>query len=151
MKELNSLGELTIGYKYNSNINNRPKVSSSSDAYDVIKKVFDKDCIGLREQFVVMYLNNANKVIGLIKLFEGATSNVLVDNKLVVAPALKLMATAIIVSHNHPSGNLSASDADLKMTESLKQACMLFSISLLDHLIITPDNQYYSLADEGKM
>jgi len=144
-----NLGELTVGYKYNSSLKGRPKISNSKDAYKVLKNLYDRDKLGLHEQFVVIYLNHANMVIGTINLFTGTTRGIMIDNKIVVGIAINLMASSVIISHNHPSGSLKPSESDLKLTRSMGEALELMSIKLLDHLIISPDEEYLSLVENG--
>jgi DNA repair protein RadC len=96
-----------------------------------------------------MYLNNANEIIGIHKLSKGGITATIIDIRILLATALKCLATGIIVSHNHPSGNLVPSKLDKDLTEKLKAACKLLDINLLDHVIIVPDNAYFSFVDEG--
>ena len=103
----------------------------------------------MHEQFVVIYLNHANMVIGTINLFTGTTRGIMIDNKIVVGIAINLMASSVIISHNHPSGSLKPSESDLKLTRSMGEALELMSIKLLDHLIISPDEEYLSLVENG--
>lgn len=144
-----NLGELTVGYRYKTPFKNRPKISKSDEAYKVVKHLYDKEKIGLHEQFVVLYLNHANVVIGTINLFTGTLSGIMIDNKIIVGTAINLMASGVVISHNHPSGNLSPSQSDISLTKTLADALKLMGIKLLDHLIISPENKYLSLVDEG--
>ena len=98
-----------------------------------------------------MYLNRANKPIGVIPLFRGGLTGTVVDVKLIISIALKSLTSSIVVSHNHPSGNRLPSREDSLMTERLKDACKLLDLTLLDHLIVTPDGNYLSFADEGML
>lgn len=86
----------------------------------------------------------------MTELFKGGISSTVVDVKLIIAEALKVLASGIILVHNHPSGEVKPSSADYALTEKIKKACVLLDISLLDHLIITRNN-YYSFADEGDL
>ncbi|WP_396192535.1 RadC family protein [Flavobacterium sp.] len=147
--ELSTLGEFTISYKFKSNLKNRPQIKTSADAYEVFKHVFEKDKIGLQEQFVVLYLNNSNTVIGCCNIFKGALTSTVVDIRMILASALKIMATSIIISHNHPSGNMIASKKDIELTIKLNNALKQIDISLLDHVIVSPFNEYISLKDNG--
>ena len=103
-----------------------------------------------KEEFYIILLNRANKVLGWYKVSEGGMSGTVVDPKLVFSIALKSMASAILLSHNHPSGNLKPSNEDINLTKRLKEAGALLEIPVLDHLILTSDG-YYSFADEGMM
>jgi DNA repair protein RadC len=102
------------------------------------------------EEFYVMLLNRGNKVLGVSCISKGGIAGTVVDVKIILQTALKTNASSLIVSHNHPSGNLTASREDIKVTEKLKSACQLLDLSLLDHLIIS-DEGYLSLADDGML
>lgn len=146
---LSNLGEFSVEYKYHSNLKDRPKVTSSRNAYQIAKNVFDMKKIGLQEQIVVLYLNNSNVVIGCCNLHTGALTSVTVDIRHIIASALKLMATGILLFHNHPSGKMIASEQDKILTYKLDKALELVEIKLLDHIIISPFDEYLSLKDEG--
>jgi DNA repair protein RadC len=100
------------------------------------------------EEFWIVYLNNSNKVIRKLPLSKGGITGTLVDVRLVFKTALELGATSIILCHNHPSGALKPSDADIKITKKLKLAGESLDILILDHVIVT-EHHYYSFADEG--
>ena len=146
MEKLTKVAELTVSYKPIQG--NLPLVKSSFDAYTVLKDFFPEEQIGMQEMFVVMYLNNAGKVIGVYRLSVGGITGTVADPRLILGTALKVAATTIIVAHNHPSGNLSASQSDIDLTRKLKEAGKFLEIQLLDHLIIA-GQKYYSFADEG--
>ncbi|HKK67994.1 MAG TPA: JAB domain-containing protein, partial [Bacteroidales bacterium] len=101
-----------------------------------------------REYFYVMLLNRGNRVLGFYQISVGGISGTVVDVKLILQAAIKTNASGILLGHNHPSGTLEASDADLKITRKVKSACSFMDISVLDHIIITADT-YLSMADEG--
>src|SRR5690606_27129002 len=109
---------------------------------------WDMDRIGLVEQFKVLLLNRACHPIAIYEVSTGGTSSTVVDIKLVMVAALKANAHRLIVCHNHPSGNLTASDQDAELTKKLLEASSLLDLQLLDHLILTP-HAYFSFADEG--
>ena len=148
-KNLSNLGEIEVSYRYDNALADRPIIKSADDAIDVIKNLYHLDRIGLQEQFVIVFLNRANKVIGSSNLFVGGLTGTVVDIKLVLAIGLKLMASSIIISHNHPSGNIKPSEEDKKITNKLCDASKLLEIQLLDHLVVTPDMKYFSFANEG--
>lgn len=100
------------------------------------------------EQFWVIFLNNAMKVISKQNFFKGGVTNVIADAKLIFKAAVEHLATGIILVHNHPSGNLKPSHSDIVLTEKIKEAGKLFDIMLADHLIIA-DRNYLSFRDEG--
>lgn len=102
------------------------------------------------EEFWVVLLNNSNRVIDSIKISQGGISSTTVDVRMIVKPAVERLASAIVLWHNHPSGNLNPSHSDDEVTKKIKNAAALFDIRLLDHLILC-ENGYYSYADEGKL
>jgi DNA repair protein RadC len=100
------------------------------------------------EEFWLLMLNRANRVLGRYKVSQGGLSGTVIDTRIILKKALDQLATSIIVCHNHPSGNTQPSDADIKITEKLKKAAEMLEIKLLDHVIIA-DTSYFSFADEG--
>ncbi|MEZ4991916.1 MAG: JAB domain-containing protein [Saprospiraceae bacterium] len=129
----------------------RPQVKSSFDAYEILVSNWDEGTINLFEEFYILLLDRSSRVMGRYLVSQGGVVGTVVDAKLVFAAALKARASSIILCHNHPSQNLRPSQADISLTEKLKKAGDLLDIFVLDHLIITSDNGYYSFADEGLM
>ncbi len=122
-------------------------VGSSKDVADY----FTPDLADLTwEEFWILLLNRANKVIGKHLVSKGGVTGTVVDPKVVYKIAIEHMATGIILCHNHPSGNLSPSDADISLTRKLCEGGKLLDIQVLDHLIVAGD-KYFSFADEGKI
>lgn len=142
------VAEIQLVYRSNVKPSQRPKVSSSRDAYEVFFKNWDLDKIKFVEQFKVMLLNRANKVLGIYELSCGSVSGTVADPKLVFVAALKANASSIILAHNHPSGCLNPSQADINLTKKLKEGGKLLDIAVLDHVIVTNEG-HYSFADEG--
>lgn len=124
------------------------KITSSKDAADFLKTTYKKGDMEMQEHFNVLYLDRKNSVIGYYRHSSGGRAGTIADIPLILAPAIKTAASGMIVSHNHPSGNLKPSEADIKLSRQLKEACKIHDISLLDSLIITKDG-YNSMADEG--
>jgi DNA repair protein RadC len=123
----------------------REKITLSSDVYELMRPyLWDAH----REEFWVVMLNRANEVIRTEKISEGGVAGTIADPKLIFKTALDHLASAIILVHNHPSGNLKPSQADVELTKKLKQAGNFLEIAVLDHVIFT-DNGYYSFVDEG--
>jgi DNA repair protein RadC len=122
------------------------QVNSSDDVYQFIKERI-LGGIEVQEHFIAIYLNQSNKIIGYYHHSTGSINATLVDIEIVSAVALKTLAKSVIISHNHPSGNLKPSDADRNLTRNIKAALKLFGIALVDHLIITR-NGYYSFAEK---
>lgn len=121
------------------------KITSSKAVFDIMQPIIGEL---LHEEFWVLYLNNSNKVIYKSQLSKGGITGTVVDVRLIFKMALEHNATAIILSHNHPSGKLLASDADRDITKKLKFAGEQLDIKVLDHIIIT-EKGYLSFQDEG--
>ncbi|WP_300439029.1 JAB domain-containing protein [Christiangramia sp.] len=143
------VNEIAIKYQGNFKISQAHKITSSICAVELLFDTWNKDQIGLQECFKIMLLNNANKVKGIFQVSTGGITGTLVDLRIVFAVILKSFTTSIILAHNHPSGTLRPSIADKRITEKIKNAAIPFDIKVLDHLIITPDGNYFSFADEG--
>ncbi len=121
------------------------KITCSKDAYNILKGSLSH--LG-HEEFWILLLNNANKVLDCFQLSKGGITGTLVDCRLVFKKAISYGATAIILAHNHPSGNTKPSNEDKKITAKIKQGAQLLDIKILDHVIVT-ENTYFSFADEG--
>ena len=147
-KRLYQVAEIQLTYKSYVKPSLRPKINCSKDAYNVLLENWDGSQIELLEQFKVMLLNRANKVLGLFEVSTGGVSGTVADPKIIFTAALKGGASGIIVAHNHPSGNLKASQSDIELTKKLKEAGKFLEIQLLDHVIVTTEG-YFSFADEG--
>jgi len=146
---LTNIPELTL--KYKSGDLKKVQIKSSKDAADYMRLMFDVDTIEACESVIVMYMNRSNNSIGWFKVSQGGISGTVIDVRLILATALKCLASGMIICHNHPSGNCSPSEADLKITQKLKESGTIMDIQLLDHLILTPEGGHYSFADEGKL
>lgn len=144
------VAEISISYSSKIKNSERPKLNSSREVFKVFSESWNPDTIELYEQFKVLLLNRANRVIGLFEVSSGGVSGTIADPKLIFATALKATASAVILAHNHPSGNLKPSQADISLTKKIKEGGKLLDIEVLDHLIITTEG-YYSFGDEGMM
>lgn len=121
------------------------KIVSSKSAYGILKsKLTDLP----HEEFWVLFMSRSNSVIKTECISRGGISGTVVDIRLILKPAIECLASAIILAHNHPSGNLKPSHEDINLTKKIKEAAKLMDISLQDHLIIG-DQAYLSFADEG--
>lgn len=146
------VSEVELIYKTNIKPSERIKIEDSKKVYEVLKTVYDYNKIEHKESFYAMYLNRANKILAVILISEGGTSACLVDVKLIFQAALKLNASGIILSHNHPSGQLQPSSADIQITNKVKEAAKLLEMQVIEHIIVTPeDDKYYSFADNGQI
>ncbi len=128
-----------------TSVKDRPQIRSSRDGYKLLAPLL----MDLpHEEFWVLLLNRANRVIGREQISIGGTSGTVVDAKVIFRKALEGQASALILVHNHPSGNLRPSQADIDITKKLRIGGKSLDISILDHLIIS-DRGYFSFADEG--
>lgn len=142
--------EIEIHYKSKVKAKDRTQVRSSKEIYEVLKGVYDFNKIEHKEFFYAMYLNNQMKIIAIMLIGEGGVSCVTADPKLIIQGALKVNATQIVLTHNHPSGGLRPSQADKTITDTVKQVCKFLDMILVDHVILTSEG-YYSFADEGEI
>jgi len=146
---MSRVSEIQVSYINKVKVKESQRIKSSSDIAKLLFENWNKNTIELHESFKVILLNNSNTVKGIFEMSSGGITGTLVDLRILFAVALKTLATSIIVSHNHPSGNLKPSQSDIRLTNKIKKASELLDIKLLDHLIITPNQEYYSFADEG--
>ena len=123
------------------------KIRSSKDAFNVLKVDFSDLS---HEEFYILLLNRANDVIGKVQVSKGGVAGTVADGKVIFNHAIEKKASAIILAHNHPSGQLKPSEADLRLTKELKSFGNYIDLQILDHLIFS-DNSYFSFADEGVM
>ena len=148
---MNFLNEITVLYERKTIELEKDKIKSSGDVISVLKEVYEKNKISYQEEVIILYLINSNKLLGYQKLCTGGLTSAIIDVRLIYSTALKSLATGIIISHNHPSGNTRPSLQDRNLTKQVKEAGKLLDIKLLDHLILTPDDQYISMADIGDL
>ncbi|QFG52037.1 JAB domain-containing protein [Chryseobacterium sp.] len=142
----NTIAEIQVSYKPSRLLDF--KIQDSQKSFQVILDKWEKDTIEMQEEVKLLLLNRNNKVLGIYSLAKGGITSCVVDVRIILAVALKALATGIILVHNHPSGNLAPSADDKNITEQLQSSCKLVGITLVDHLIITRED-YFSFADEG--
>ena len=146
----NTVSEIELVYKTSVKPSQRPHITSSATAYDILIAGWNPDKIEFVEQFKVLLLNRSNKVLGQYEISTGGITGTVVDVRLIFAAALKANASGIIMAHNHPSGTLIPSQADREITKKVKEAGRILDIPVLDHLIVTTEG-YYSFADHGML
>lgn len=130
-----------------SGIEMKRKITSSNDAFLEIAPVLSDLS---HEEFWVILMDRANQVIEKRNISKGGVSGTVADARMIFKPAIERLASSIILCHNHPSGNMRASNADIQLTKKMVEAGKSLDISVFDHIIIG-NNVYYSLADEGLM
>jgi DNA repair protein RadC len=139
--------EIEVKYKNRKKLG--PKINTANEAASILKSYFNKDTIHLQEEFIVLYLNNASNIIGVFKSSKGGITSTIVDIRIILAVGLKLACSSIILSHNHPSGILKPSNNDIKITKKIFEAGKLLDITIIDHIIISSNLNFYSLAENG--
>ncbi|HEX5742829.1 MAG TPA: DNA repair protein RadC [Flavobacteriaceae bacterium] len=122
-----------------------PKITSSKTVFEIMQPLIGEIAT---EEFWIVYLNNSNKILHKSQLSSGGLTGTVVDVRLVFKKAVEINSTAIILCHNHPSGNTKPSDADIQLTKKMKLGGETLDVKVLDHLIIT-EKAYFSFADEG--
>jgi DNA repair protein RadC len=125
----------------------KARILSSQDSYNFIRQFYGDDIV-LYESVFLLLLNRNNGTIGYVKISQGGVAGTVVDKLLVAKYAVESMSQAVILCHNHPSGNTRPSEQDKTLTRGVVEALKLFDIKTLDHLIITEDS-YFSFTDEG--
>jgi DNA repair protein RadC len=143
------VSELKLSYNPKTRPSERPVINASGKAWEILFK--DWEDIAYYESFKVIALNRANKVLGVALISRGGLTGTVVDPKIILQYALMSNASGLILAHNHPSGNLCPSQADVNLTQKIKTACLSLDVNLLDHIILSPENAFYSFADEGKI
>lgn len=144
------VAEIGLYYLPQSNPCERPQIGASDTAYEIFLKSWDPLTIMLHEQFKVMYLNQANRVLAIYEMSSGGPTRTTVDPRPIFTAALLANASRLILAHNHPSGSVKPSQADIRTTKRLAEGAGLLELMVLDHLIITP-TAFLSLKDEGLM
>jgi DNA repair protein RadC len=144
-----SIAEVSLIYKSRVKASERPQVKCSQDAYNLFLEHWNKDIIEFIEEFKILLLNRSNSVLGIMEVSKGGISGTVTDVRIILQAAIKSNASGIIVSHNHPSGNLNPSESDTKLTKKIKEAGQIMDIQLLDHIIVGLEGNYYSFADNG--
>jgi len=125
----------------------KPKITSSKSVFELMQPIIGEL---QHEEFWIIYLNNANKIQLKTQMSKGGITGTIADTRLIFKKAIELVATGIILCHNHPSGTLKPSSSDISLTNKIKNGGEVLDIKVLDHIIIT-ENQYYSFADEGTL
>ena len=148
--KLYQVAEIQLTYKSNVKPSQRPRINGSRDAFNILKENWDDGKIELVEQFKAVFTNRANKVLGILDVSTGGVTGTVADPRVIFAAAIKASACGLIVAHNHPSGNLIASQSDIELTTRLREAGKILEVQLLDHIIITTEG-YFSFADEGML
>ena len=144
------LHEVELVYRTDSGLSSKPQLQSPSDVHSYLLSIWNMDKVELQEEFYVILLNNAMRVLGWCKISTGGKSATIVDVSHVVQVAVLGNASSIILAHNHPSGKLIPSSSDINLTERIQKSLRPLSISVNDHIIISRQG-FYSFLDHNKM
>jgi DNA repair protein RadC len=126
-------------------------INASETKEFLLNTVFDKDTIDVFESAYVVFLNRNLEVKGYMQVSSGGVACCIIDPKIVFAAALKCLASCIVISHNHPSGNTTPSKEDKELTKKLVQGGDILQIKVIDHIIISSDGNFYSFAEWGNL
>jgi DNA repair protein RadC len=151
MRELHSLNEIEIRYRRKPIQQEVRRIQNSSDAIALLRQLYDKNRIHYKEESIAIFLNRNNDVLGFQKLSSGGLTGTIVDARILFSIALKTLSSGIILSHNHPSGNLKPSSQDVSLTHRLRKFGNMIDVCLLDHIIVDDTFNYYSFAEEGTL
>ena len=144
----NIIAEVQITYSSKTKSVDRVKITQSRDAVFAFRSFWQN--LEHVEYAHLLLLNRQNQIIGRYFLAKGGMTGTVIDTRVIFQVALKANATSIMMAHNHPSGNLQPSDADIRVTRQVKQAGTILDIPLMDHIILTEEG-YLSFADEGML
>ena len=147
-KAISVVAALELGRRRkDTEVDEKPRISSSRDGYEVLKPHLQDI---RHEEFWILLLNRANRLIRKHQISQGGVAGTIADPKIIFKAAISELASGIILAHNHPSGNLTASQADIDLTRKIREAGKLLEIQVLDHLILAGE-KYFSFADEGML
>jgi len=145
------LNEIDIVKKDVLAIEGKTKITSSRDAADIFYNIWDKNSLSVNENSYMLFLNRNNIAKSYYFLSKGGIDGTIMDVQIICGLAAKTLSKGVIVAHNHPSNNLKPSDADIRISNQIKDALNFLNVTLLDSLILTPSGEYTSLADNGSI
>lgn len=147
-KAISIIAALELGRRRKEAVSEKkPIINSSQKAYDSMSAILSDLP---HEEFWAIYLNRRNELIKKVFISKGGVAGTVADTKIIFKHALELLASAIILFHNHPSGNLKPSEADIQLTKKLKETGNIMDVLVVDHIIVGEKN-YFSFADEGTL
>lgn len=139
--------EVKLTYKNKIKAADRPRISCAEDAYSVFLESWDQDQIELLEECKAMFLDRQLRVMSIASISKGGMNGTVVDLRIVFAMALKRRADSLLLAHNHPSGSLKPSQADIGLTKQFYEAGRILQVELKDHLIITNEGFHSMMSD----
>lgn len=142
------LAEIETVYKTKQKVSEMPVLKSHEDTDKYLRSVWNMNKIEHVEEFIIVPLNRANRALGWVKISTGGITGLMADSRVIFQVALLANASQIILSHNHPSGNLKPSQEDINITKNLVRCGEILNIKVVDHIIISTEG-FYSFANEG--
>lgn len=146
-----NIPQVKLSYVTERGTTTPPRITNSKATMEILKSIFDHETIEHVEYFYCLLLNRHNKVLGVHLVSMGGITGTVVDIRVIFQAAILANACSIVLSHNHPSGNTAPSTQDIDITRKIKEAGKYMDITVLDHIIISAEGNYYSFADEGIM
>jgi DNA repair protein RadC len=144
-----TISEVRLVYWTRIKASERLQVKCSKDAFDIFMENWDLDSIEHIEEFKLLLMNRSNSVLGIMPVSKGGLFKTVTDVRVILQYAIRVNASGIIICHNHPSGNVQPSESDIAITRKIKESGIVMDIQLLDHLIIVPESNCFSMGDEG--
>jgi DNA repair protein RadC len=144
-----TISEVRLVYRTKVKASERLQVKCSKDAFDIFMENWDLDSIEHIEEFKLLLMNRSNSVLGIMPVSKGGLFKTVTDVRVILQYAIRVNASGIIICHNHPSGNVQPSESDIAITRKIKESGIVMDIQLLDHLIIVPESNCFSMGDEG--
>lgn len=146
-----NIAELKMTYSTKVKPSDRLKIDSPNTAYEILIQLYDPEQIEYKETLIALFLNSSNQIIGALEIGSGGINSCTMDVRHLLQPAILSNCVGVILAHNHPSGKCLPSEADIKLTEQCFYALGVFDINLMDHIIVTKDNGFYSFSEKGDL
>jgi len=150
MKTTHTVAEVRLSYKPVASLKDLPVISTPLSAYKLLKSLWDDDSLQLQEHFLILLLDAQKRCLGYTEISKGGSTSTIVEPKFIFQAALLSNADSILLAHNHPSGELKASVADISLTKRIGKLATLHGIQLVDHIILTSEG-FYSMKNEGML
>jgi len=144
-----TISEVRLVYWTRIKASERLQVKCSKDAFDIFMENWDLDSIEHIEEFKLLLMNRSNSVLGIMPVSKAGLFKTVTDVRVILQYAIRVNASGIIICHNHPSGKVQPSESDIAITRKIKESGIVMDIQLLDHLIIVPESNCFSMGDEG--
>ena len=146
---LHTVAEISLSYNYKVKAKDRVKATSSNELSKAFFSVYDKGSIEVTETSYCAILDNKMSIIGIVKIGDGDNASSPMNLNRALQAAIMCNGRQIAICHNHPSGNLKPSKPDIEITRKFREGAIMIGMRLVDHIILDPDGEYFSLAENG--